>query len=63
MTNADKIKIPKSPQQINRLREIGRRGAEATARRRLLESEGIDRPAPSLFPVNWINRPDPFDDA
>ena len=59
MTNADKIKIPKSPQQINRLREIGRRGAEATARRRLLESEGIDRPSPSLPRVKWLERPDP----
>ena len=59
MTNADKIKLPKSPQQIKRLREIGRRGAEATARRRLLDSEGIDRPSPSLPMVKWLERPDP----
>lgn len=63
MTKADKIKRPKTPQQIERLRQIGRRGAEATARRRLLETEGFNRPAPSLPRVRWLERPDPFDEA
>lgn len=59
MTNADKIKRPKTPQQIERLRQIGRRGAEATMRKRMFESEGIGRPAPTLPRVRWLERPDP----
>ncbi len=43
-------------------REMSRRGTQANLKRLMLEADGR-RPAPTLAPVNWLKRPDPFDDA
>jgi len=45
-----------------RLSAIGRRGAEIANRNKMLATEGIDRPKPSMPVVKWLLRPDPFED-
>lgn len=43
----------------DKMAEIGRRGAAATALRFMLDNP--HRPQPSLPRVKWLERPDPFE--
>lgn len=52
------VKLPRT-KTAARLAAIGRRGAEIANRNRMLASEGVDRPKPSLPVVKWLERPDP----